>query len=97
MLSGLLSAAFALVLLRTFSLENARKIFQVIFFISLTLCIAVFWEFFEFFGDTLFHRNAQRVQTGVTDTMLDMLCALAGAVVYSFGYIICIKSTDSAD
>ena len=97
LLSGLLSAAFALVLLRTFSLENARKIFQVIFFISLTLCIAVFWEFFEFFGDTLFHRNAQRVQTGVTDTMLDMLCALAGAVVYSFGYIICIKSTDSAD
>lgn len=91
LLSGVLSAAFALVLLRSFSLENTKTAFKVIFFICVALAIAALWEFFEFFGDTAFHRNAQRIQTGVTDTMLDMLCALFGAGVYSIIYLLISK------
>lgn len=86
LLSGVLSAAFALVLLRSFSLESTKTAFKVIFFIAITLSVAALWEFFEFFGDTLFHRNAQRIQTGVADTMFDMICTFAGGGIYSIGY-----------
>lgn len=88
LLSGVLSAAFALVLLRSFSLEDTKTVFKVIFFMAITLNVAVLWEFFEFFGDSLFHRNAQRIQTGVSDTMFDMLSAFIGAGVYSIFYSI---------
>ena len=88
LLSGVLSAAFALVLLRSFSLEDTKTVFKVIFFMAITLNVAVLWEFFEFFGDTAFHRNAQRIQTGVSDTMFDMLCAFLGGGVYSVFYSI---------
>ena len=86
LLSGVLCAAFALVLLRSFSLEKTKIAFRVIFFIAITLAVAVLWEFFEFFGDNILHRNAQRIQTGVTDTMLDMLCAFVGGSIYSIFY-----------
>lgn len=86
LLSGVLSAAFALVLLRSFSLEDTKTVFKVIFFMAITLNVAVLWEFFEFFGDSLFHRNAQRIQTGVSDTMFDMLCAFLGGGAYSVFY-----------
>lgn len=88
LLSGVLSAAFALVLLRSFSLENTKNGFKAIFFIAVTLMIAALWEFFEFFGDSFFHRNAQRIQTGVGDTMFDMLCAFTGGGIYSLFYFI---------
>ena len=46
---------------------------------SITCMSAVLWEIFEYISDYIFDGNAQRVlETGINDTMQDMIAALLG-------------------
>lgn len=55
---------------------------KVIFGISFVCLIAVIWEIFEFGSDVILDLNLQHSSdTGVVDTMIDMIAALGGGIV----------------
>lgn len=89
-ISGVLTALLALLLLKQLDMYRENKIFfNVLFIISVTLSVAVCWEFFEYFGNIFFGGDAQRVaKTGVNDTMQDMLVAFIGSIIVSILYVI---------
>lgn len=89
-ISGVLTALLALLLLKQLDMYHENKIFfNVLFIISVTLSVAVCWEFFEYFGNIFFGGDAQRVaKTGVNDTMQDMLVAFIGSIIVSILYVI---------
>lgn len=89
-ISGILTALLAMLLLKQLGMYQENKIFfNVLFIISITLSVAVCWEFFEYFGNIFFGGDAQRVaKTGVNDTMQDMLVAFLGSVIISILYVI---------
>ena len=62
--------------------------FNVLYMFAITLMVAACWEIFEFTADSLLGGNAQRViETGVKDTMKDMICALSGCALVVIDYI----------
>ena len=87
--SGTVSAFFGLYLLINFKKHDHKSIlFNVLYIIAFTLMIASFWEFFEYFNDNLFDKDAQNVlTTGVDDTMKDMIAALIGSILFNIMYI----------
>ena len=87
-LSGVLTALFALVILKNMNLYHFDHVlFNILFILVFTLAIAGIWEIFEFTNDTLFQADAQHVKTtGVGDTMWDMIVAFLGSIVVSFIY-----------
>lgn len=55
-----------------------------LFTVSFAMLIAVAWETFEFTINLFLHNDPQRVaETGVNDTMGDILVCLAGALVFA--------------
>ena len=59
------------------------------FILAFSAMCAFLWETFEFVCNILFGGDAQRVaETGVTDTMMDMIVAFIGASIFSLGYYI---------
>ena len=85
-LSGILTSILSLIILDKFKIKKS-KIFNIIFIIAITLSIASLWEFYEFTCDNLFIKDAQKViKTGVDDTMLDMIAAFIGSVIFSIIY-----------
>lgn len=87
-ISGMVTSLLAFILLIQFHKFKEKDFwFNVIFLILLTLSVAVFWEIFEFSADSLLGGNAQKVvETGVTDTMKDMICALLGSLLVVICY-----------
>jgi len=87
--SGTVTAFFSLYLLINLKKYDHKSIlFNVLFIISFTLMIASFWEFFEYFNDNLFGKDAQNVlTTGVDDTMKDMIAAFLGSILFNVMYI----------
>lgn len=56
--------------------------------------IASLWEFLEYGADTFLKMNVQHsIETGVSDTMEDMLVAFLGSIIVSILYIIESKKT----
>lgn len=88
-LSGVLTAYAAILLLKHLKKYNKKdRFFNVLFIIAFTLMIASFWEMFEFTANILFGGDAQKVaSTGVTDTMMDIIVAFLGSVLYSIVYL----------
>lgn len=88
-ISGILSAMVAYYLYKVYN-RKGGNLFTVIFFVlGITALIAVSWEIFEFVCDKIFKKNAQHViESGVDDTMTDMIVALFGAVLYNLLYIL---------
>lgn len=88
-ISGILTSFLALILLVLFHKYNEKdKTFNIIFIIALTLMVAGLWEIFEFAMDSLLGGDAQKViETGVTDTMKDIICALLGSMLFSLCYL----------
>ena len=85
--SGVLTSTFALVLLNNSKLKNRNLFTDIIFILSFTLAVASLWEFFEFTCDHLLGGDAQRVlESGVTDTMTDMICAFLGSSLFVLFY-----------
>lgn len=87
--SGILTALLGLMLLVYLKRYDSKDIcFNLMFMISITLSVAALWEIFEFTNDSVFGYNAQRViETGVTDTMKDIICALLGCILVVISYI----------
>ena len=88
-LSGFVISFFALELLIRLKKYDLKKIFfNAIFIIGISCIIASFWEYFEFISDNIFGKDAQNVlTTGVADTMMDMILATLGNLLFILIYI----------
>lgn len=67
---------------------------KAIFGISVVCLIAVMWEIFEFGSDVILGLNLQHSSdTGVVDTMVDMIAALGGGMVSLVYYLVRSKKS----
>lgn len=89
-LSGIMTSILAIILLiKTNCLKKNPIWVNVLFIISITFSVASLWEFFEFINDNIFSKDAQKVlTTGVDDTMMDMIMAFIGSIIFSIDYFI---------
>lgn len=94
LISGIVTAYFALLILICFNKYNKQDlVFNMLFIIAFVLMVASLWEFFEYFSDILFHKDAQNVlTTGINDTMKDMIAAFLGSCLFSVMYVYDEKS-----
>lgn len=88
-ISGIITSFVALALLIWFHKYNKKNItFNVVFVIITAIAIAGLWEYFEFIADIFTGGDAQKVaNTGVTDTMKDMIVATLGSILFSICYV----------
>lgn len=85
--SGILTCTFALVLLKNNKATGISLLSKIIFMILFSLAISGIWEIFEFTSDNLLNGDTQHViATGVDDTMLDMISAFIGSVIFGLLY-----------
>ncbi len=87
-LSGILTSFIAIYLLVKLKNKNKHNLFfNVLFIISFSLAIAAVWEIFEYLSSYYFNLDPQRVtQTGVSDTMGDIIVAFLGSILVSLCY-----------
>ena len=88
--TGILSSMLGIIILINFKKYDNKNIkFNIIFLAAITSMVALLWEVFEYISDIVFSGNAQRVlETGVNDTMLDMISSLLGFLIFILIYII---------
>lgn len=83
--SGILSSSVAIIILEKTKSKNL--FLNILFILSFAWLCAGLWETFEFTCNALFGGDAQKVvETGVTDTMLDMIVAFIGSIFVSIYY-----------
>lgn len=83
--SGVLTAGFAVYILRYFGLEKSNNHFRGLFIVVFSMGVAAGWELFEFACDQMAGTRMQNlVSEGVGDTMFDLLAATVGAVVTAY-------------
>ena len=69
--------------------KDKNKGFNILFIISFTLMVASIWEMLEFGADTFLGMNVQHsIETGVSDTMEDILVAFLGSIIVSLSYLL---------
>lgn len=87
--SGVATAILALVILNWFNIyKKEKKVFNFLYMIMFVLLVASLWEFLEFGADTFLGMNVQHnIDTGVKDTMEDMLIASLGCIIVSIVYL----------
>lgn len=87
-LSGILTAFLGLSILNWFRKYDKNSIsFNIFFILAFSLMAASMWEMFEFTSDRILSGDTQKViETGVTDTMKDMIVAFLGAIIVSITY-----------
>lgn len=82
-LSGMFTFVLATIIYRLLT-NDKNKILKILFCLGVIAVIAIAWEVFEFSIDSLAHTNLQHNQdTGVIDTMQDMIVALLGGIISS--------------
>ncbi len=71
--------------------EGMRVSLIAVFGFTFAVTLGVFWEIYEFVADNLIPGlDMQVVETGVDDTMIDMIVNLIGAAVIALlGYVFC--------
>lgn len=76
--------------------RNHQKLLQISYAIFFSLAIAVFWEIGEFFGFLLTgHDSQHHLDTGVFDTMEDIIACVIGSLVAAFDYWVYIRKGKS--
>lgn len=90
-LFGILGGLFGFLVLYIFYARHDLTISPLmvaLFALAFAVMLGTFWEFFEYTLDSLFGTNLQHVpQTGVTDTMVDLIVASVGALfTVTLGY-----------
>lgn len=92
-ISGILSSIVAFIIIKENKLINNKyKWFNFIFIIIFTISVAACWEYGEFFCDKIFKTDSQWVfNSGVDDTMTDMLIATLSGILSSCYYLFYIK------
>ena len=89
-LSGVLTAFLAIVLMKVFRYKETW-LGILIYSLAVSCLVAVVWKIFEFGMDTIFGMNLQHVvETGIHDTMEDILAAVIGAI----SFLICYLATN---
>lgn len=87
-LSGIFTFVLGLIIYDKIAKRDNNKILKILFCLGIVGIIIVVWEIIEFTGDNLIGANLQHnIDTGVVDTMQDMIVALLGgllATIYSF-------------
>lgn len=88
LLSGIFFTVCAFFLIKdTFLCTKKGHLLACIFLLSFSSLIAFIWETGEFTYDTLFHQDTQFVkETGVGDTMEDMIVAEVGSFLVIFAF-----------
>ena len=82
-LSGMFTFVLATIIYRLIS-NDKNKILKMLFCLGIVCIIAIFWEMFEFSIDNIASTNLQHNQdTGVVDTMQDMIVAMLGGIISS--------------
>ena len=90
MLSGVISAYGAAIILKYNKTKNI--IVNILFIVSFSWLCAGLWETFEFACNYFVGGDAQRVaETGVSDTMWDMIVAFIGSIFFCIYYYITSK------
>ena len=83
-LSGIFTFVLGFILLKRLNGYNSNKIINIIFCLGVVAIVALFWEIFEFSMDNLIGSNLQHnLDTGVNDTMEDLIVATLGGVISS--------------
>lgn len=81
--SGFISVSVSYSLLISFNghevVQNINKFFIVVYLFVFAIAIAGLWEVMEFSMDTLFNFHTQ--VGGLTDTMIDIIDGLVGAII----------------
>lgn len=87
-ISGILTSFLGIIILTLFKrFQNKDYKFNVVFILFTSLAVAALWEIIEFSGDQLFGANMQRVETGVVDTMKDIIVAFIGSFLFIIWYL----------
>lgn len=88
-ITGILTSILAIIVLINFDKYHENNTgFNFIFMVAITALVALLWEVFEYIFDYIFSGNAQRLETGVNDTMQDMIASLLGFIVFAILYLI---------
>ena len=67
--------------------DEKNVFFNILFAIAISLSSACIWEIFEFSIDNLFNMNLQHnIDTGVIDTMKDIIACTTGAFISGLSY-----------
>lgn len=90
--SGFLTSMVALLVLKKAGIKNKKMWFIVTYIILFSVAIGGIWEFFEFFCDAITGGDTQHVlDSGVDDTMGDMLVATLASILFSLYYLYSYK------
>ena len=83
--SGLVTGYFAIFVLKKLGMyDKNKRLFNFIFCLFFTIGVAGIWEILEFTMDQLTGSNLQHhLDTGVRDTMEDMICGTLGGLIFS--------------
>ena len=83
-LSGIFTFILGLIIYEKISIKRENKLLKVVFCLGIVAIIIVLWEIIEYTGDNLIGSNLQHViDTGIKDTMTDMIVALLGGIISS--------------
>lgn len=84
-LSGIFTFVLGFIVLKRFNVYNSKnKVMNIIFCLGFVAIVALLWEIFEFSMDNLIGSNLQHnLDTGVNDTMEDLIVATLGGVISS--------------
>ena len=89
---GIFSYIVSIFILVKFTTFNTKNIlFNIVFCLVISLGTSVIWEFLEFFTDKVFLGNNQRLETGIDDTMLDLIYTFVSTILLSVSYYIEVK------
>jgi len=89
---GIFSCFVSIFILVRFTRYNNKNIlYNILFFIAFALGTSVLWEFLEYFADNISLGNNQRLETGITDTMLDLIYTFISSILFSICYYIELK------
>lgn len=90
--SGILTSITSLIFLKRAGLKKEKVWFVMTYIILFSVAIGGIWELFEFFCDKLTDGNAQHaLETGVDDTMGDMLAATTASILFAIYYYYQVK------
>lgn len=86
--SGIYFFIIGLKVLRIINKYDEKNVFfNILFAIAISLSSACIWEIFEFSIDNLFNMNLQHnIDTGVIDTMKDIIACTTGAFISVLSY-----------
>lgn len=87
-ISGFLSGYIAIYLLMNLGhFKEKNLLFQITYILGIVFLIAGLWEMCEFGFDSLLGSNTQHsIETGVADTMEDMIVAFLGGLMFILFY-----------